>query len=56
MPTVLVVMLDDLLREADWGSETLFVFRDLSAVFDIVNHWILLDCLTRLEIGELALA
>ena len=45
--TVLVTLLGDLLREADWGSVTLFVLLDLSAALVTISHDIFLDWLLR---------
>ena len=52
----LVVLLDDLLREADRGKTSLLVLLDISAAFDTVDHGILLGKLSELGIGGLALA
>ena len=41
--TVLVTLLDDLLKEVDQGSVTLLVLLDLSVAVDTVNHGSLLD-------------
>lgn len=52
---VLVTPIDDLLQEADQGNVNLLVLKDLSAVFDIVNHRIFLDYISGLRIGGTAL-
>ena len=54
--TALVALMDDVLREADWGKMSLLVLLDISAAFDTVNHGILLGRLSALRIGGLALA
>ena len=41
--TALLCLYDDLLRAADNGGATVLLFLDLSAVFDTVDHGLLLD-------------
>lgn len=54
--TALVALHNDLLREADRAKGSLLVLLSLSAAFDIINHNILLEWLSELGIGGLALS
>ena len=52
----LVVLYDDLLREADRGKISLLVLLDISTAFNTIDHSILLRKLSELGIGGHALA
>ena len=56
MKMALVILFDDLLREAKRGKMSLLVLLDISATFDTINHGILLGRLSELGIGSLVLA
>lgn len=43
-----MVLVDDLKQQLDCGESALLVLLYLSAAFDLVDHPILIDCLTSL--------
>uniref|UniRef100_A0A803T8P4 Reverse transcriptase domain-containing protein n=1 Tax=Anolis carolinensis TaxID=28377 RepID=A0A803T8P4_ANOCA len=53
--TALVALVDDLRRELDRGSVTLWVLLDISAAFNTIDHGILLGRLSGMGIGGVAL-